>query len=144
MPATDTSPVKTRSSPASVRTMRRPSASMPAATPAPVPPGCVKVTARPLAGLRPPEQKTRTIRDTVAALRLDAVASTGFSLSRSKMAALISSGKLTLNGRECDKPDRLVEEGAVLTCRGLGKCVLTEVNGASKKGRVMIVMERYL
>ena len=104
----------------------------------------VKVTACPLAELRPPEQKTRTIRDTVAALRLDAVASTGFSLSRSKMAALISSGKLTLNGRECDKPDRLVEEGAVLTCRGLGKCVLTEVNGASKKGRVMIVMERYL
>lgn len=104
----------------------------------------VKVTVCPLAELRPPEQKTRTIRDTVAALRLDAVASTGFSLSRSKMAALISSKKLTLNGRECDKPDRLVEAGDVLTCRGLGKCVLTEVSGTSKKGRIMIVMERYL
>lgn len=104
----------------------------------------VKVTACPLSELRPPEQKTRTIRDTVAALRLDAVASTGFSLSRSKMTALISSKKLTLNGRECDKPDRLVEEGDVLTCRGLGKCVLTEVSGTSKKGRIMIVMERYL
>ena len=104
----------------------------------------VKVTACPLAELRPPEQKTRTIRDTVAALRLDAVASTGFSLSRSKMASLISSGKLTLNGRECDKPDRVVEAGDVLTCRGMGKCVLTEVSGTSKKGRIMIVMERYL
>ena len=104
----------------------------------------VKVTACPLSELKPPEQKTKIIRDTVAALRLDAVASTGFSLSRSKMASLISSKKLTLNGRECDKPDRLVEEGDVLTCRGLGKCVLTEVSGTSKKGRIMIVMERYL
>lgn len=104
----------------------------------------VKVTACPLSSLRVPEQKTRTIRDTVPALRLDAVAAAGFSLSRSKMAALISSGKLTLNGRTCDKPDRPVEAGAVLSCRGLGKCVLTEVPGTSRKGRVMIVMERYL
>ena len=63
---------------------------------------------------------------------------------KSSMASFISSKKLTLNGRECDKPDRLVEEGDVLTCRGLGKCVLTEVSGTSKKGRIMIVMERYL
>ena len=102
------------------------------------------MTACPLSSLRVPEQKTKTIRDTVAALRLDAVAAAGFSLSRSKMAALISSGKLTLNGRTCDKPDRPVEAGAVLSCRGLGKCVLTEVPGTSRKGRVMIVMERYL
>ena len=104
----------------------------------------VQVTPCPLSELRPPEQKTKTIRDTVPALRLDAVASTGFSLSRSRMAALISSGRLSLNGRECDKPDRAVEEGAVLSCRGLGKCVLREVSGTSKKGRIMIVMERYL
>ena len=97
-----------------------------------------------LSELTPKPPQVKTIRDTVAALRLDAVASTGFSLSRSKMASLISSKKLTLNGRECDKPDRLVEEGDVLTCRGLGKCVLTEVSGTSKKGRIMIVMERYL
>ena len=104
----------------------------------------VRVSPCPLAGLRPPEQKVKVIRDTVAALRLDAVAASGFSLSRSRMAALISSKKLILNGRECDKPDRTVEEGDVLTCRGLGKCVLKEVSGTSKKGRIMLVLERYL
>ena len=91
-----------------------------------------------------PEKQVKTIKDTVATLRLDAVASTGFSMSRSKMADLISSKKLTLNGRECDKPDRPVEEGDALACRGLGKCVLTQVIGTSKKGRIMIVMERYI
>ena len=88
--------------------------------------------------------ETRTIRDTVSSLRLDAVAASGFSISRSKMADLISSKKLMLNGRECDKPDRPVGEGDVLVCRGLGKCVLSTISGPSKKGRIMIVIERYI
>ena len=62
----------------------------------------------------------------------------------SKMADLISSKKLMLNGRECDKPDRPVGEGDVLVCRGLGKCVLSTISGPSKKGRIMIVIERYI
>ena len=72
------------------------------------------------------------------------MASSGFSLARSKMADAISSGKVALNGLECVKPDRTVAEGDVITCRGLGKCVLKEVSGPSKKGRTMIVIERYV
>lgn len=103
----------------------------------------VKVTVCPLAELRPPEQKTRTIRDTVAALRLDAVLAAGFSTSRSKAADFISAGRVSINHRECMKGDRTVNEGDVLTCRGLGKCVVKEVLGASRKGRIMLVLERY-
>ena len=65
-------------------------------------------------------------------------------VSRSKAADLISAGRLTLNYKECVKPDRTVAEGDVITCRGLGKCVLKEVSGPSKKGRTMIVIERYV
>ncbi len=97
-----------------------------------------------LADLAPKTLEVRRIRDTVATLRLDAVAATGFSLPRSKAADLISSGKLHLNHRECIKPDRAVAEGDVLTCRGLGKCVITSVGGLSKKGRIMVEIERYL
>ena len=91
---------------------------------------------------RPPEVKT--IRDTVAAMRLDAVLASGFSTSRSKAAELVSAGRVSVNHRECAKPDRTVEAGDVLTCRGLGKCVVREVLGQSKKGRTMLVLERYL
>lgn len=91
-----------------------------------------------------PAKTVKRIRDTVATLRLDAVAATGFSTSRSKMAALISSKKVQLNGREVDKPDRTVEAGDVLVCRGLGKCVLAAVTGESRKGRIMIEIERYV
>ena len=97
-----------------------------------------------LSDLKPPEVKVRPIRDTVSSLRLDAVAAAGFSLSRGKAADLIASGKFQLNHRECLKPDRPVAAGDVMSCRGLGKCVLKEVGGPSKKGRIMILLERYV
>ena len=104
----------------------------------------LKLRQIPLSGLevRPPE--VRVIRDTVAAPRLDAVLAAGFSLSRGKAADLIAAGRVEVNHRECLKGDHQVEEGDVLTCRGLGKCVLTEVGGPSKKGRILIVLERYV
>lgn len=90
----------------------------------------------------PPD--VRTIRDTVATLRLDAVLSSGFSTSRGKAADLISAGRVMVNHRECTKTDKPVAEGDVLTCRGLGKCVVKEVLGQSRKGRIMLVLERYI
>jgi len=90
------------------------------------------------------EVTVKQVRDTVATLRLDAVMASGFSLSRGKAADLISAGKVNLNHRECTKPDRLVAEEDVITCRGLGKCTVKTVGGLSKKGRIMIELERYV
>lgn len=98
----------------------------------------------PLDQLQPPEVKVRQIRDTVATPRLDAVAAAAFSTSRSKAADLISAGRVQLNYRDCLKADRLVEEGDVLSCRGLGKAVVKSLGGRSKKGRTMLEIERYL
>ena len=104
----------------------------------------LKTSAMELVDLKPPEVKVKPIRDTVSSLRLDAVAAAGFSLSRGKAADLIASGRFQLNHRECLKPDRPVGSGDVMSCRGLGKCVLKEVGGPSKKGRIMILLERYV
>ena len=94
--------------------------------------------------LSPPPVQGKLIRDTVSSLRLDAVAASGFSLARSKAADLISSGRFQLNYRECVKPDRAVAQGDVISCRGLGKCVVQEVGGTSRKGRILLVLERYV
>lgn len=104
----------------------------------------MKLKEIPLSALMPKPAQVKTIRDTVATPRLDAVLAAGFSLSRSKAAAYISAGKAAVNHRECLKADRQVEEGDVLTCRGLGKCVVKEVPGQSRKGRTMLVLERYI
>ena len=104
----------------------------------------LRVEEIPLEQIAPPEKQVRVVRDTVSSLRLDAVLSTGFSVARGKAAGLIAAGRVELNHRPCVKADRTVAEGDVMTCRGLGKCILKEVSGLSKKGRTMIVMERYL
>lgn len=96
-----------------------------------------------LADLTPPERTVKLIRDTFATLRLDAVTASAFSLPRSRAAGLITTGRVSLNHVECTKPDRLVAEGDVISCRGSGKCVVKRINGQSKKGRIMAELERY-
>lgn len=91
-----------------------------------------------------PEQPVKLIRDTVASLRLDSVAAAGFSISRSAAAELIRSGKAEVNWMPCIRPDFSVEQGDVLTIRGLGKCCLAEVGGQSRKGRTGITMKRFI
>ena len=98
----------------------------------------------PLGELSPAPAEVKVIHDTVASLRLDTVLGSGFSLSRGKASDLIAAGRVSLNHRECLKGDKAVAEGDVITCRGLGKCILKTVGGQSRKGRTVIEMERYL
>ena len=77
-------------------------------------------------------------------LRLDAVASTGFGMSRGKAAELIHAGRVQVNHTDCCKPDRAVAQGDVVTARGYGKFLLAEVGGLSKKGRIAITIHRFL
>ena len=79
----------------------------------------------------------------VSSLRLDAVCSTGFRMARGKAAALIESGRVQLNWRECTKPDRTVSEGDTVSARGFGKFELTEVGTLTKKGRIPITVQCY-
>lgn len=102
------------------------------------------VSELPLSALTPPPVQAKTIRDTVATLRLDAVAASGFSIARGKAADAISAGRVQLNHVECVKPDRAVVQGDVISCRGLGRCVVKEVGGPTRKGRIMLVLERYV
>ncbi len=91
-----------------------------------------------------PEQKIQVLRDTVMSLRLDAVAATGFGISRGRAAELIRAGRVQLNHTDCCKPDHSVSQGDVVTARGFGKFVLAEVGGLSRKGRIAIAVHRYL
>lgn len=104
----------------------------------------LKLHSLPLSELSAPEVNIRIIRDTVATPRLDAVAAAAFSTSRGKASDLISGGRVMLNYQECTKSDRTVAQGDVISCRGLGKCVVKKLGGLSKKGRILLELERYL
>lgn len=97
-----------------------------------------------LADVSIPELETKEIRDTLASLRLDSVVSAGFRIGRSAAVQYIATGKAAIDGLPCEKPDKPVAEGAKISVRGLGKIKLESVNGQTKKGRISVVIHRYV
>ena len=90
------------------------------------------------------EPEMKEIRDTLASVRLDSVISSGFRVGRSTATQYITAGKVAIDGVPCEKPDKSVTEGAKISVRGLGKIQLTAVNGQTKKGRISVVIHRYV
>lgn len=84
------------------------------------------------------------IKDTLASLRLDSVVSTGFRIGRSLASQYISTGKAAIDGLPCEKPDKLIDEGMKISVRGLGKIKVHSVSGQTKKGRIWVVIHRYV
>ena len=91
-----------------------------------------------------PEPEVKEIRDTLASLRLDSVISSGFRIGRSLAAQHVSAGKAAINGLPCEKPDKAVMEGDKISVRGMGKIKLRTVGGQTKKGRISVVIDRYV
>ena len=104
----------------------------------------VKTEAIPVSGLLIPEARFEYIRDSVSSIRLDSVVSSAFRLSRGKAAEAIRKGLVSVDHAECLKPDAGVHEGSSLVLKGKGKAVLEEAGGESRKGRIRIVIKRFI
>ena len=104
----------------------------------------VSLTRITLSEVSVPEPEVKEIKDTLASLRLDSVISSGFRIGRSLAAQYISAGKAAVNGLPCEKPDKAVTEGDKISLRGMGKIKLKTVGGQTKKGRISVVIDRYV
>jgi len=89
-------------------------------------------------------ERVKEITDTVASMRLDSVASAGFSTSRSKMAKDIKAGNVKVNWQLVEDPSYGVSEGDVISIRGRGRVVVEQVVGETKKGRIRVSLKRYM
>ncbi len=98
----------------------------------------------PLDKLRVSPPKADTIRSVEASLRLDAIASAGFRLSRAKMSELIDGGDVKLNWKSQGvKGSATVKSGDVISVRGKGRVTVGEVS-VTKKDRFSVEMHRLL
>ena len=104
----------------------------------------VHLDAIPLSQVQIAAPEVKEIRDTVASLRLDSAIATGFRIGRSLAAQYITAGKVAIDGLPCEKPDKTVSEGMKISVRGLGKIKLQSVSGETKKGRIWVVIHRYI
>lgn len=105
-----------------------------------VPVTCV---VEPLSSLRLPPARRDAFSSIEASMRLDAVASAGFRMSRSKMSALVAAGAVRVNWREGCKPKTVVAAGDVISLRGKGRVEVANVS-ETKKGKFQVELVRYL
>jgi photosystem II S4 domain protein len=90
--------------------------------------------------IRPPKKKEMTTVE--ASMRLDAIASAGFGMSRSKMADLINGGDVRVNWKDISQASHQVKPGDLIAVRGKGRLEVGEV-GITKKQRYRIELTRY-
>jgi RNA-binding protein YlmH len=94
--------------------------------------------------LQVPPERIKEIKTTVASPRLDAVASDGFGVSRTRMAREIKAGRVRVNWRLETNPDKLLQADDVISIRGRGRVILAELSGRTKKGRIGLVLKRLI
>lgn len=102
----------------------------------------VRLEARPLDQLQlPAPRQPRRFHTVEASLRLDAVASAGFGISRNRMADLVRQGSVRINWRPATSPSRLLAAGDRVQLEGRGELQLDSIT-ATKRERWRIELVR--
>ena len=93
----------------------------------------------PVSALPQPKEKVVI----VSSLRLDAVISSVYDLSRSKSAAFIDSEKVFINSKLTTSASKTLEPGDTVSVRGYGRFRFVDVLGGTKKGRTRAMCQIY-
>jgi len=91
-----------------------------------------------------PQNTLKEIRATVTSMRLDAVLSVGFFLSRAKSAELVKKDKVKVNWQPMTRLDYQIGEGDVLSVQGKGRITVVEVMGTTRKDRIALKIGIYV
>ncbi len=89
----------------------------------------------------PVKRIPKTITTVEASTRLDAIASAGFGLSRSKIAIQIKAGNIRLNWQQITQGNRSVNKGDRIQLEGKGQVVIKNID-LTKKDRWRILLQR--
>lgn len=84
------------------------------------------------------------IRGTVASVRLDSLLPLAFSSSRTKLSGLIEGAKVFVNGRLVTSNGYQVQEGDIISVRGMGKFRYKGAGQRTRKNRIYVVIHKYV
>lgn len=93
--------------------------------------------------LRVREPKKKEMTTVEASMRLDAIASAGFGMSRSKMADMITKGDVRVNWKPITTSSRTVASGDLIAIRGKGRLEVGDV-AITKKERYRVKLTRLI
>lgn len=96
-----------------------------------------------LSELKVREPKKKEMTTVEASMRLDAIASAGFGVSRSKMTDFISGGNVRVNWKDISQASYQVKTGDLIAVSGKGRLEIGEVM-VTKKDRYRIQLTRFI
>lgn len=88
--------------------------------------------------------KFSEIKGTVPSIRLDTVMSVAFPMSRSKLTAYIEAGKVFVNGKLITSNGYHLNDGDLISVRGMGRIAYQGILSEIKKGRYFISVRKYI
>ncbi len=88
--------------------------------------------------------RTEEIRIQASGERIDSAVAKVFSLSRDDAQSLFSKGLVFISGKICDSPSHRLSEGDIVSVRGHGRFIYRGVLGTTKKGKLNILIEKYV
>lgn len=80
----------------------------------------------------------------VASLRLDVLICAIFKLSRKEVLEYFRSKKVFMDYTVIENNSAKVKEGSIISVRGFGKVCFKQICGETKKGKIMVVYDRYI
>lgn len=100
--------------------------------------GHTKVRVKLLENFKPGQKEVQDKRLTVASLRIDALLSGALNISRNKTSELIKGEKAFVNWKKITSVSHIIKENDVITLRGVGRVIINEIIGTTKKDRILI------
>jgi len=88
--------------------------------------------------------KTEEVRVTVSSLRLDAILSRLWHLSRDDSQWLFAHGLVTCFGRTVEKCTYTPKLGDVIAVKGHGKAIIRSFPGETKRGRIVVIVDKFV
>ena len=90
------------------------------------------------------QQNFEEVRLIIPSHRLDAMIARLFNLSRNTAATLFAENKVMINGQVCVSGKTSLSEGDVIAVRGHGKFLFTGKDGETRKGNMIVIVNKYV
>lgn len=90
------------------------------------------------------EVSVEEIKIIVASLRLDNIVSDLARTSRSKAVEIISQERVFINGKSEIKQSKQIKVSDIITIRGKGRFTVKQIDGTTRSGRTVLVVEKFV
>lgn len=84
------------------------------------------------------------VRLNISSNRCDSIVAKLYHLSRTQSLDLFRAQKIAVNGRLCENNSGTLKNGDIVSVRGLGKFIYSGGERETKKGRLSVVVQRYV